>query len=189
MSNPSLEPQAPKEENGEKSFPGRKIASPAFWLTFLIMEAAWLVLSGRFDYFHLGLGIISCLLVAYFSSDLLFDRPPAKSGASIVFSYLAYLPWILGQVCLANWHVLKICLSPRIIERIDPHLITFRSSLKSELSLVTLANSITLTPGTITVRVTVDGLFMVHAIDAKSGDLEGLKEMERKVARAFREET
>ncbi len=189
MDQSNLERLAPLQGGGEKPSFREKITTSAFWLTFLIMGVVWLVLSGRFDYFHMGLGLISCLLVAYFSSDLLFDRPPAKAAAPIVFSYLAYLPWILGQVCLANWHVLKICLSPRMMEKIDPHLVTFSSSLKSELSLVTLANSITLTPGTITVRVTVDGSFMVHAIDAKSGDPEGLKEMERKVARAFREET
>jgi multicomponent Na+:H+ antiporter subunit E len=73
-----------------------------------------------------------------------------------------------------------------MMDLIDPRIIKFRSKLKSELSLVTFANSITLTPGTITVYVSVDGDFKVHAIDAASGDpLPG--EMEENVAKAFGE--
>ena len=146
-----------------------------------------MILSGRFDSFHLGLGVISCLLVSYYSSDLLFSKPLTRAGAPIAFSFLKYLPWLLTQVCLANWHVLKICLSFNIMEKIDPHLVTFQSTLKGDHSLVTLANSITLTPGTITVRVNVEGEYVVHAIDRQVGDMAALREMEAKVAQAFRE--
>ena len=184
-----MERQTSPGSQEEKLSFKQRIASPAFWLTFLLMAVTWVVLSGRFDSFHLGLGVISCLLVAYFSSDLLFDKPLSKMDAPLIFKYLAYLPWLLGQICLANWHVLKICLLPGIMEKIDPHLITFQSSLKSDLSLVSLANSITLTPGTITVRVKADGTFIVHAIDAKSGDMKALREMEAKAAKAFGEDT
>jgi len=70
---------------------------------------------------------------------------------------------------------------------IDPRIIKFKSKLQGDLSRVTFANSITLTPGTITVYVTMDGDFSVHAIDKKSR--EGLPgEMERRIAMAFGEE-
>ena len=166
----------------------RKLASARFWLTFIVMGLTWIVLSGQFDAFHLSLGLISCLLVAYFSSDLLFGGSPSWARADLPFRFALYLPWLFLQIILANWHVLKLCFWPRLGERIDPRLVRFKSFLKKDLSLVTLANSITLTPGTITVRVGNDGEFIVHAIDSKSADLSALLDMERKVARAFREQ-
>ena len=76
---------------------------------------------------------------------------------------------------------------PRMMELIDPRIIKFRSKLGSDLALVTFANSITLTPGTITVDVSIDGDFKVHAIDKASGDpLPG--EMEARVSKAFGED-
>lgn len=75
---------------------------------------------------------------------------------------------------------------PKMMDLIDPKVFRFKSRLKGDLPLVTFANSITLTPGTITVYVTIDGEFSVHAIDQKSK--EGLPgEMEIRIARVFGE--
>lgn len=90
------------------------------------------------------------------------------------------------QIFLANLHVLYLTFHPKMMDLIDPRIIKFRSKLQGDLSRVTFANSITLTPGTITVYVTLDGNFSVHAIDKKSR--EGLPgEMEKRIARAFGE--
>ena len=94
---------------------------------------------------------------------------------------MRYIPWLLYEIFLANLHILYLVFHPRMMELIDPKIIRFRSKLKKDFSLVTFANSITLTPGTITVYVSIDGNFHVHAIDKKSGDaLPG--EMEDRVA-------
>jgi len=99
---------------------------------------------------------------------------------------LGYIPWLLYQVLMANLYILYLVFHPRMMERIDPRIIRFQSRLKNELPLVIFANSITLTPGTITVYVSVDGAFQVHAIDRKSGEpLPG--EMEARISRAFEE--
>lgn len=153
------------------------------------MFVLWILLSGKFDLFHLSLGIISCSIVAYFSGDLLFEGPNTNlkglPGAWIRFA--RYIPWLLYQIFLANLHVLYLTFHPRMMALIDPRIIKFRSKLQSDLSRVTFANSITLTPGTITVYVSMDGDFSVHAIDEKSR--EGLPgEMEARVAKAFGEE-
>lgn len=166
----------------------RKRITP-FILTFFIMFVLWILLSGKFDAFHLSLGIISCVLVAYFSADLLFETPSIKvtrlTGSWIRF--VRYIPWLLYQIFLANLHVLYLTFHPKMMDLIDPQIIKFRSRLRSDLSRVTFANSITLTPGTITVYVTLDGNFSVHAIDKKSR--EGLPgEMEARIAKAFGEE-
>ena len=73
-----------------------------------------------------------------------------------------------------------------MMDLIDPRIIQFKSKLKSDISLVTFANSITLTPGTITVDVSVYGDFRVHVIDKPSGkSLPG--EMEIRVRKIFGE--
>jgi multicomponent Na+:H+ antiporter subunit E len=151
------------------------------------MFVLWIPLSGKFDIFHLSLGVISCALVAYWSADLLFGSTQMKGLFKTWGRFVCYVPWLLYQIWLCNLHLLKLAFHPRMMDLIDPRIIKFRSKLKSDLARVTFANSITLTPGTITVYVSVDGDFSVHAIDQQSA--EGLPgEMEARIARVFGEE-
>ena len=154
-------------------------------LTFLLMFGLWIVLSGRFDPFHLCLGVIASLGISYLSSELLFERDSKLSSIfKVFFRFLAYLPYLFYQIFIANLHVLYLAFHPRMKELIDPKIVRFQSRLKKGLSLVTLANSITLTPGTITVFVSMDGAFRVHAIDKRSReDLPG--EMEERILKVF----
>ncbi len=158
----------------------------AFFATFFILMAFWIFMSGLFDGWHLGLGILSCGLVAYMSNDLLFKNR-LRSGRRLkdTLAFIAYLPWLFYQICLANIYVVKVALSPNLDDRIFPHIVKFRTKLKSEMAIATFANSITLTPGTITVHIH-DGYFYVHALDISLGDaLPG--EMEERVARIYGE--
>jgi len=158
----------------------------AFIVTFLIMAGFWMIFSGKFDLFHLSLGLISCLMVSYFSSDLLFPSGLKTDLLFCWFRFARYIPWLLYQVFLANLHVLRLAFHPRMTDLIDPHIIEFRSHLESDIARTTFANSITLTPGTITVNVSTMGRFTVHCIDISSGDpLPG--EMERQISRVFKE--
>lgn len=164
----------------------RKRSGP-FIVTFLVSFALWLVLSGRFDYFHMILGIISCGIVSTFSSDLLFPTGLPRHLIKKALGFISYLPWLIYQIFIANLHVLYLSLHPRLLELINPQIIRFQSKLKSDFSIVTFANSITLTPGTITLFVSIDGEFKVHAIDDKSA--EGLPgEMEARIAKALKED-
>lgn len=158
----------------------------AFFLTFIILLGVWILLSGLFDAFHLSLGVISCLMVAYFSGDLLFSSPDLKRLAFLFPRFMKYVPWLLYQVFLANLQVLYLAFHPKMMAHIDPRIIEFRSGLRSDMALVTFANSITLTPGTITVSASIYGDFRVHAIAGPFADtLPG--EMEARVAQAFGE--
>lgn len=155
-------------------------------LTFCILLGLWLILSGKYDLFHITLGIISCVIVLMFSGDLLFGRSRVTEIVRLWVRIGAYIPWLLYQILLSNFHILYVVLHPRMMELIDPSIIRFQSALKDELALVVFANSITLTPGTITVYVSVDGDFQVHAIDKKSAEpLPG--DMEARIIRAFKE--
>lgn len=168
--------------------PGEESSHPlkGYLVVFLILYALWIILSGKFDLFHILLGALSCLIVTLLTGDLFFPEMRSAGLARAWVRFFAYLPWLLYQVILANVHVLRLVLHPRMMDLIDPQIVRFQSKLKKEMALVALANSITLTPGTITVNVSVDGEFKVHAIDKECGlSLPG--EMEGRVARAFGE--
>lgn len=151
--------------------------------TFLVMLVFWVLLSGMFDGFHLTLGVVSCLLVAFFSHDLLFYGARGQSVLRGLLGMLTYLPWLFWQVVVANLQVAYIVLHPRMLDLIDPHLVRFQTRLKRPFSKVTLAQSITLTPGTITVDIHEDE-FTVFALTREAAQsLPG--EMERRVAAAL----
>lgn len=155
-------------------------------LTFVILIPSWVLISGKFDQFHLSLGIISCLLVSALSGDLLFSSVSLSRMVVEWPRFVLYVPWLLYQVFLANLHVMYLVFHPKMKEKIDPRIIKFRSKLKNEIALTTFANSITLTPGTITVYVTDFGEFEVHVIDKHSGNaLPG--EMEARIAHIYEE--
>lgn len=156
-------------------------------LTFLICFVTWIVLSGRFDMFHLALGLIASGIVALISTDTLFPTLEIRHLPGMWAGFIRYLPWLLGQVFLANLRILYLTFHPRMKELIQPRLITFHSRLKDDMAILIFANSITLTPGTVTVHVSLLGKYTVHAIDNRSaGELPGL--MEKKVENIFNTE-
>jgi len=151
------------------------------------LYAFWIVLSGRFDYFHLSLGIIACAIVAHASHDLLFNETRAKNVLSQSIRFVKYLPWHIYQIILAGIYVSYLALHPKMSMLIDPHIVRFKTKLTKDLSLMTFGNSITLTPGTITVLIE-KGDFYVHAIDKKVAEDLLTGEMEDKVAHVFMED-
>jgi multicomponent Na+:H+ antiporter subunit E len=153
-------------------------------LTFVVCFATWIVLSGRFDLFHLALGVLSSLIVSLISSDLLFPSVIFHALPKTAAGFAAYIPWLIYQVFLANLHVLYLTFHPRMKDLINPQVVTFQSRLKGDMALLIFANSITLTPGTVTIHVSVLGKFTVHAIDGKSArSLPGV--MEKKIENIF----
>lgn len=159
----------------------------SFLLTTVLMFGLWIVLSGKFEPLLLVLGVIASLIVALFSHTLLFASPSLSGYFNSTVRFLAYIPWLIYQVLLANIHVLRLVFHPKMMEKIDPHIVVFQTRLRKDFSIVTMANSITLTPGTITVTADQDGEFRVHAIDLPSA--EGLPgQMEKRVAKVFGED-
>ncbi len=180
---PSATPQDSVSGPAARKGSGTKRWGPIV-LTFVISMVTWLILSGQFDSFHISLGVVSSFIVAYFSGDLLFAAPVQKNFFRQAIRFLLYLPWLLYQVYIANLHILKLVFHPRMMERIDPKIIRFNSKLSGQMPLFLFGNSITLTPGTITIFVNIFGTYTVHAIDEKSAqDLPG--EMENRIVRIF----
>ncbi len=158
-----------------------------FCLTFSFLFIFWIIFSGKFDIFHIAFGVISCLLVSWLTSDLLIVTPDIRKFIRLCIGFTTvYIPWLLWQIVLSSIHILKIVLSPDMNAKINPKIIKIKSRVKDHVGLVTFANSITLTPGTITVAVTTYGDMAVYAIDDESADaLPG--DMAKKVEKLFKE--
>lgn len=149
--------------------------------------------------FLLGSAIICIAIVTVISHDLLIKK---EEQMLVKFTrLLAYIPWELYQILLANIDVAYRALHPKSfvtgrsggmfgVGPVDPEVIEFETTLRSDLALVTMANSITLTPGTITILVDIPkGKFWVHAIaKAPADSLLVDQTMQKKVGHVYLEE-
>ena len=91
-------------------------------LIFFLLLVNWIVLSGKFDAFHLGLGLISCGVVTWLSQDLLYEdrRKKAKVRLKEAWAFIKYLPWITWEVVKANLHVFKLAMTRRAMRKCHP---------------------------------------------------------------------
>ena len=97
----------------------------------------------------------------------------------LLFRFTAYLPWIFGEIAKANIDVIKRILNSQL--PISPTLIRVRCSQKSDLGRVIFANSITLTPGTVSIRVENDYI-EVHALSRETAEELASGVMDRRVS-------
>lgn len=145
---------------------------------FVVCAGVWLLWSGltvEVDASHgglhinnllLGLGISSCALVVWLGAKLkVLDQE--GHPYHLLGGILGYLPWLFREVVLSNISVARIVLSPRM--GIHSHLIRVPASQKTVVGQVIHANTITLTPGTITLDLR-DGELLVHALTLDAGD-------------------
>jgi multicomponent Na+:H+ antiporter subunit E len=138
----------------------------------------WMLFSGYFTPLLLGLGVASCLIVVWIAHRMdVIDH----EGHPIQLRYLivGYWGWLLWQIVLANWDVVKRIVHPKL--PISPTLRPVRSTQKTDLGRVVFANSITLTPGTVSLRVS-EGEVLVHAISREGMDELESGDMDRRVS-------
>jgi multicomponent Na+:H+ antiporter subunit E len=137
---------------------------------FVALLLFWLALSGYFKPFLLGAGVASALACVWVAR-----RMGAVDGEGhphhLFGRALTYFPWLIWEIAKSCWAVTKVILHPRL--PISPTMTCVAASQRSTVGLVTYANSITLTPGTITTAI--DGnLLTVHALVRDGAlDLEG----------------
>lgn len=132
-----------------------------------ILSAFWFVLSGRFGLQYL-LFLASALGVVLWLNP---ERPfagvnPARRGGvagllRAIPALARYLVWLLWNIVLANVEVARLILHPRM--PINPALVTFETRLRDPMARVVVANTITLTPGTVTIDLE-DQSYLVHAL-------------------------
>lgn len=136
----------------------------------------WLLLSGYFTTFLLLAGLGSSAGVVWAAHRMeVVDR----EGLPVHFwRVLGYWPWLAWEIVKSAIGVSRIILSPRL--EISPTLVRFSPSQRSTVGLVTHANSITLTPGTITVEATAHE-FLVHGLTRAGAESAMHSEMDRRV--------
>ena len=144
----------------------------------IVFFALWLLMSGIFEPFIIGLGAASVLLTLFITS-----RMDAQDGDRVKLllapvKYTRYLAWLMLEIARANWSVTKIILARDM--PIRQHLFKTPYTQKTDVGQVIFANSITLTPGTITVE-TEDGHFLVHAVSWSEDDPDALADMDARI--------
>jgi multicomponent Na+:H+ antiporter subunit E len=144
-----------------------------------ILFAFWVVLSGYFTGFLLAAGLGSSILVLLFSLRMtVIDREgyPIRLGLAA----LTYWPWLIVEIVKSAWNVSLIIMNPRL--PISPTWVRVKSSQRTIIGRVTYANSITLTPGTITIEAESEE-FTVHALTRENAQDLARGAMDRRVTR------
>ena len=136
-----------------------------------VLFGTWLAWSGVYEPLMLGLGLGSCVFVAWIVSRLEGDDHEKTPWAT--FARLAlYVPWLLWEIVKSNLHVARVILFAP--QEVRPRLMRVDCSQHTDFAQVLYANSITLTPGTISLDVR-DGNILVHALthETAEGLLDG----------------
>lgn len=143
----------------------------------LFLAAFWLLNSGHYSALMLSLGAISIVTVLYIVHRMdVVDHESQPIHLTLKFP--AYYAWLMKEIVLANILVVKhIWLSNKSI---TPTIKTIKASQKTDIGKVIYANSITLTPGTVTVNMEGDQ-FMVHALLRESIEELEAGDMDRRV--------
>ena len=130
---------------------------------YVLLFCFWLLLNGNVTPEIVLLGLAVTALMALLEYTL-FGYTPKTEGMLLRKApvFCAYIPVLMWEILKAGWAVSKVVLFRRY--KVTPTLVTFRTDLKTEFGRFLLANSITLTPGTITVQVKGDRL-TVHCLD------------------------
>ncbi|MCY4192103.1 MAG: Na+/H+ antiporter subunit E [Rhodospirillaceae bacterium] len=131
-----------------------------------ILFATWLLMSGHYDALTISFGVISCIACAYLTRRMKIvdhEGQPLHLNSAIVVYWL----WLLWQIVKSNLDVALRCVLPG--KRIDPIVFRAPTSQKTSVGIAAYANSITLTPGTVSM-MTWDHEIEVHALTRSGAD-------------------
>ncbi len=152
-----------------------------FTFTFLIYILIWTAFTSSFDPQELVTGAVLSFIVATFSYKSFTSEGLSYLHPRKLFYIVKYLIVFFIALVKANFDVAWRVINPKL--PINPGIVTYKTNLKSDTAKMFLANSITLTPGTLTVDVIDDKLY-IHWIDVKSTDPETIY---KEIGAAFEE--
>lgn len=135
----------------------------AVLLLLLILAVSWVLWSGLYKPMVLGLGAVSCILSAYMAHRMGFFRDQAV--ISLLPRLPAYWWWLLREIVASSIEVARLILQPSL--PISPTVVTLQAKPESPVGQAILGNSITLSPGTVTLDVH-EGQLLVHCITSES---------------------
>jgi len=139
----------------------------------MVAFLGWCFLSWVPDSQHIIVGVFVAIFVAFLTGDLFITRPHVLKHPWRYWYFVAhYLPVFLWELIKANIDVACRVLHPDL--PINPGIVRVKTILKSDTALTFLANSITLTPGTMSVDIDKDnGILYIHWINVRAKDTEG----------------
>ncbi|NNE57570.1 MAG: Na+/H+ antiporter subunit E [Hellea sp.] len=150
----------------------------------IVMVIYWFSLSGYFDHpLLLVLGAISVLLVLGLCQRMKILDEETAPYLNLPKT-LTYFVWLFKEIVKANVHVMRAVLSPGL--EVSPKMVKIKSSPATEIGKTMFANSITLTPGTVSVEMSEKEI-LVHALLTEMSDPEGFEEMADRSAWAIGE--
>ena len=142
-----------------------------FVLAFIVwVLLAWPFVDGRIDVQVVIAGVIASGIVALLFHEILPQEHHVFISPVRIFWAVVYIPVFFYYIILANFDVVYRALHPAM--PINPGIVKIKTRLKTDAGITALANSITLTPGTLTVDLTDDGFLYIHWINVKSLDTD-----------------
>lgn len=152
---------------------------PNSLVLFVVLFGFWLLWSGQYTPLLLSFGVASCLFVLLLSRTM---NIADEEGAPILLGLrpFSYAPWLIKEIVVSNFDVARRVLDPSL--PIRPQMLKVKASQKGDLARVIFANSITLTPGTVSVDIQGDQI-TIHALSDKAAEFDETGEMDRRVTR------
>ena len=148
-------------------------------LLFIVLMAAWLLMSGHYNGLLISLGVISVGFCVWLSHAI--NATDKEGLPTHIFARLpAYLLWLFGEIIKSNYATAKFILNGRS----DPEIFSVTATQNSAAGIATYANSITLTPGTVTMDIDEEAAkdqLLVHALHADFGEDVRSNDMDRRV--------
>jgi multicomponent Na+:H+ antiporter subunit E len=173
-------------EKARRRRPDHRLLLPA--LQVVGLGLLWVVFSGKLDLLHAAFGVFSIALVLWRTNSFVVSKSKPEESRALAdidpVALLAYTAWLVKEIVVANIDIAKVVLKKDM--PIDPALVRFESALTTDLARVMLGNSITLTPGTLTVEIEGSS-FLVHGISEGGATGPVIDEMQRKLAALFGE--
>ena len=137
---------------------------------FVVSFVVWLLLTWTLEIQVVVAGLAASIVVALLFHEILPKEHHIFVSPMRIFWLLVYIPVFFYYVIMANFDVVYRALHPKM--PIHPGIVKIKTNLKTESGITALANSITLTPGTLTVDLTDDGFLYIHWINVKSTETE-----------------
>ncbi len=145
-------------------------------ILFILALLIWTFLTWPPDPQHLIIGTLVSAFVAFMTGDMFVKRPHRFKQFSRYLWFLYYIPLFIWECIKANIDVAYRVAHPDL--PINPGIVKVKTTLKSDTGLTFLANSITLTPGTMSVDIDEEnGFLYIHWIDVKDKDIQKATEI------------
>ena len=143
---------------------------------FILAFIVWMGLVWPPDWQHIAVGVVVALIVAAITGDLFISRPHILKHPSRYFWFICYVSVFLWECFKANIDVAYRVIHPFV--PINPGIVKVKTRLKTDTALTFLANSITLTPGTLTIDIDKEnGFLYIHWIDVRTKDIDKATEI------------